>query len=99
VEERVPFEFNVYREHVEMWKRLKVRPGTVADDPYDTDARYCIYNEAFKSYAYTPAWVARIVKEIGTVEKYRAFFQREPRMKEVTDLPRQVSRTQCDHQL
>ncbi|MBB5828622.1 DUF3644 domain-containing protein [Micromonospora carbonacea] len=93
VESQLPFEFNVQREHTEMWRRLAVRPTAGASDPCDTDARYCVYNEAFKSYAYTPAWVKRIVKEIGTVEKYRAFFGREPRMKKATSLPRQEGPT------
>ncbi|MDW5325725.1 DUF3644 domain-containing protein [Plantactinospora sp. KLBMP9567] len=90
VEDQLPFEFRV-REHTEMWQRLKVRPVAGADDPYGTDACYCVYNEAFKGYAYTPAWVALILKEIGTVEKYRAFFLREPRMKKVINMPRQAT--------
>jgi hypothetical protein len=90
VEDQVPFEFNVQREHTETWRRLAVRPSTTAANPYDTDARYCVYNETFKTYAYTPAWVNWIIKEIGTVEKYRAFFNREPRMKKVVKMPRQA---------
>lgn len=89
VESQVPFEFNVSREHTEMWRRLGVRPGTGDPDPYNTDPRYCVYNEAFKGYAYTPAWVERIIQEIGTVEKYRSFFGREPYMKESPAVPRQ----------
>ncbi|MFJ5933244.1 DUF3644 domain-containing protein [Streptomyces sp. NPDC093071] len=90
VEAQVPFEFHIQPEHTEMWRRLGVRPTAGAADPYSTDARYCVYNEAFKSYAYTPAWVKRIVKEIGTAEKYRAFFGKEPRMKMVIPLPKQA---------
>ncbi|MFF7080123.1 DUF3644 domain-containing protein [Streptomyces lavendulae] len=89
VEARLPFEFHVQPEHTEMWRRLGVRPSTSAENPFDTDARYCIYNETFKSYAYTPSWVNRIVKEIGTAAKYRTFFGKEPRMKKVTQFPRQ----------
>ncbi|MFJ8029058.1 DUF3644 domain-containing protein [Streptomyces sp. NPDC096032] len=91
VEAQVSFEFNVHPEHTEMWRRLAARPPKSATNPYDTDPRYCVYNEAFKSYAYTPAWVKRIIREIGTVERYRAFFGKEPRMKKVTPFPRQVS--------
>jgi hypothetical protein len=35
--------------------------------------------------------VKRIVHEIGTVDKYLAFFGREPRMKGTPALPRQLS--------
>ncbi|MEU6339407.1 DUF3644 domain-containing protein [Streptomyces sp. NPDC046977] len=81
VEEQLPFRFSASREHVEMWKRLKVRPAKGSGDPYATEAKYCTYNEAFDQYVYTQAWMRKIVKEIGTVEKYRAFFGREPRMR------------------
>ncbi|MFF8277808.1 DUF3644 domain-containing protein [Streptomyces lateritius] len=81
VEEQLPFRFSASREHVEMWKRLGIRPVKGSDNPYDTVARYCSYNEAFDQYVYTQAWIRKILKEIGTVEKYRAFFGREPRMK------------------
>ena len=71
VEERLPFEFSPFSEHLEMWQRFKVRPAKNSAKPYDTDARYCIYSEAFNSYLYTPAWVEKIVREIGTPETYR----------------------------
>ncbi|MFE0811793.1 DUF3644 domain-containing protein [Streptomyces sp. NPDC058794] len=89
VEEQLPFEFSPFSEHLEMWQRLNVRPAKNSGDPYSTDARYCVYSEAFNAYLYTPAWVKRIIKEIGSIEKYRAFFGREPRMKRMTKLPRQ----------
>jgi len=66
--------------HTKMWKRLKVRPGSGASDPYQTEARYCVYDEPFRTYVYTPAWVKRILKEIGTVEKYSSFFGCAPPM-------------------
>jgi hypothetical protein len=81
VEEQLPFRFSASREHAEMWKRLGIRPVKGSGNPYGTVARYCSYNEAFDQYVYTQAWIRKILKEIGTVEKYRAFFGREPRMK------------------
>lgn len=84
VERQLPFLFPLGN-HTEMWTRLGVRPPGRAADPYRTDARYCVYDVPFRAYLYTEAWVKRIVKEIGTVEKYRAFFGRDPRMK-VTQL-------------
>jgi hypothetical protein len=41
----------------------------------------CLYDEPFRQYAYTPAWVARVAREVDTVEKWRAFFGAEPRLK------------------
>jgi len=68
VQPQVPFHFTIAT-HTEMWRRLKVRPAAGASDPYQTDARYCVYDEPFRTYVYTPAWVKRILKEVGTVEK------------------------------
>ena len=70
IQEQVPFHFTVAN-NTEMWKRLQVRPSAGANDPYQTEARYCVYDEPCRSYLYTAAWVKRILKEIGTVEKYR----------------------------
>ncbi len=67
--------------HVDVVSKNKMLPK-----PHDTDPRYCLYDEAVGVYVYTEAWVRRIVNEIGTVEKFRAFFGQEPRMK-VTVLP------------
>ncbi|MGW1153739.1 DUF3644 domain-containing protein [Streptomyces rubiginosohelvolus] len=90
VEAKLPFCFSVHGEHTEMWRRLGVRPAAGSADPCITDARYCIYDEPVSTYLYTDAWVAKIVKEIGTVEKYRQFFGKDPRMKKVTTLPKQA---------
>ncbi|MCX3285853.1 hypothetical protein OR263_03780 [Streptomyces sp. NEAU-H22] len=73
-----------------MRQRFKVSPAKASTKPYDTDARCCIYSEAFNSYLYTPTWVEKIVREIGTPETYRAFFGKEPRMKKVISLPKQA---------
>lgn len=89
VQEQVPFKFTV-TDHTEMWHRLQVRPAGRTGDRYQTDPRYCIYEEPFRAYLYTPAWVNRVMKEIGTVERYRAFFGREPRMK-VSQLPNRMN--------
>ncbi|MGW9713845.1 DUF3644 domain-containing protein [Streptomyces albidoflavus] len=90
VEAELPFHFSLYGEHTEMWRRLNIRPAKDAPDPCITDARYCIYDEPVSTYLYTDAWVKKIIKEIGTVEKYRKFFGKDPRMKKVTTLPKQA---------
>lgn len=90
VEVKLPFHFSVYGEHTEMWRRLNVRPANNAPDPCLTDARYCIYDEPVSTYLYTDAWVDKIIREVGTVDKYRAFFGKEPRMKNVATLPQQA---------
>ena len=54
--------------------------GYFTTSPYQTDGRYCVYDEPFGTYVYTSAWVKRILKDIGTVEKYRSFFGHGPSM-------------------
>lgn len=90
VEARLPFYFSLHGDHTEMWRRFNVRPAKDAADPCLTDPRYCIYDEPVSTYLYTDAWVDKIAKEIGTAEKYRAFFGKEPRMKNVATLPQQA---------
>ena len=84
VESELPFRFAIHQ-HTEMWHRLNVRPAHGDKDPYATETKYCVFNETFKQYAYTQAWVKRIVSEIDTVEKYHAFFGRYPVMKTAAD--------------
>ena len=79
IQQQVPFVFTIAT-HTEMWRQMKVRPATGASDPYQTDGRYCVYDEPFGTYVYTSAWVKRILKDIGTVEKYRSFFGHGPSM-------------------
>ena len=79
VQKAVPFEFTLYAHHTVMWQRLKVRPATAAANPYGTDQKYCVYDEPYKSYLYTQAWVERILKTIGTPSKFQKFFGYSPR--------------------
>jgi len=85
VRKRVPFEFNVNL-HTRLWKHFGVHPLRWANpDGGVTVAEYCLPNEPTRQYVYTQAWVEKIVREIGTPEKFEAFFKVPPRMK-VADL-------------
>ena len=71
---------SAFTEHAEMWRRLEV--GLPQELPIrTTPTPSTAYTARPSGYVYTPAWVKKIIKEIGTVEKYRAFFGKEPRMK------------------
>lgn len=94
VEAELPFHFSLHGEHTKMWRRFGVRPAAEASDPRPTVAKYCVYDEPVSTYLYTDAWVAKILREVGTVEKYRAFFGKEPLMKNVVTLPKQVAPTE-----
>jgi hypothetical protein len=73
----VPYEFNINM-HTQMWKRLAVRPTGAARPGVVTDDRYCRVNAPTNQYVYTPAWVRKIVREVGTPEKFEKFFGYPP---------------------
>lgn len=58
-----------------------VRPESQAKHPDRTDERYCIYDQPHKDYLYTEAFVKKVIREVDSPEKYRAFIGKEPRMK------------------
>ena len=86
VQKRVPFDFNIGL-HTRLWKHFKLHPGRwVAPDGGETVSEFCIPNEPTRQYVYTQAWVDKIVKEIGTPEKFEAFFGSPPRIGKVTQI-------------
>ena len=86
VQKRVPFDFNM-GQHTRMWKHFKLHPARwVVPDGGETVSEFCIPDEPTRQYVYTPAWVDKIVKEIGTPEKFEAFFGTPPRKGKVTQI-------------
>lgn len=55
---------------VEAWQKLKVRPRGGAEHPEVTDEKYCLYDSRHKDYAYTPAYVKKLVRELSSEESY-----------------------------
>jgi hypothetical protein len=86
VQERVPFVFKIGM-HTRLWKQFKLHPTAWAE-PYggETVSEFCVANEPTRQYVYTPAWVDKIVKEIGTPEKFEAFFGAPPPKGKVTPI-------------
>ena len=86
VQKRVPFDFNMGL-HTRLWKHFKLHPARwVAPDGGETVSEFCIPDEPTRQYVYTPAWVNKIVKEIGTPETFEAFFGSPPRIGKVTQI-------------
>jgi len=52
--------FNMYT-HTNLVKLFKIRPYDEDEDPFDTDARFCHYDEVHGDYVYTEEWVEFIV--------------------------------------
>lgn len=86
VQKRVPFDFNMSL-HTRLWKHFKLHPARwVPPNGGETVCELCIPDEPTRQYVYTPAWVDKIVKEIGTPERFQAFFGVPPRMRNVTQI-------------
>lgn len=69
VDERVPYHFH-QAVFVALWKEWNVRPESGAKVKNKTDSRYCVYSPPHGNYVYRPAFIDRIIREVGTVEKF-----------------------------
>jgi hypothetical protein len=86
VQKRVPFDFKMHR-HTQLWKHFKLHPAAwVPPGGGQTVTQFCIPDEPPRQYVYTPAWIDKIVNEIGTPEKYEAFFGTPPPKSAVTPI-------------
>lgn len=43
--------------HTTLYKLFQIRPLNGADDPFDTNAEFCLYDEPHNDYVYQDAWV------------------------------------------
>jgi hypothetical protein len=58
-------------EHRCCWQHYGVRPASGSQRPELCKTQYCCYNEVFKQYVYTPAWVEHLVSELTNDAKYQ----------------------------
>jgi hypothetical protein len=80
INSQLPFVFNSH--HFLIMRRLhKVRPEK-GQPATDTQAQYCVYSKPHKNHVYTPAYVAKCVKELNTRDKWMAIMGKEPTVKE-----------------
>lgn len=77
IEARLPFKFNIH--HYKLaWQKLGVRPPDGSAHPERTIEKYCIYDQPFRSYLYTQAFVNKVVRECETEETFASFLGRKP---------------------
>lgn len=64
--------------HTVLWKLFQVRPSPGVENPFETNTKYCHYDEVHKDYVFNDDWVHFIVnlfKKHGfTQQKMRALF-------------------------
>lgn len=72
VNSEIDFTINHY-DHKCLYCCFKIRPGSAndIDDPFDTNANYCHYDEVHDDYVYQDAWAELIIRGInaGTLSK------------------------------
>ena len=54
--------------HVVLYKLFSIRPKNGADDPFETNATYCLYDETHKDYVYEEAWANILIHFLQTTE-------------------------------
>ncbi len=54
--------------HVVLYKLFGIRPPNGAEDPFDTQAELCLYDEPHNDYVYQDAWVDFLIHFMQTTE-------------------------------
>jgi len=64
--------FNASYHHVVLCKYYKVRPFSTSTDPFETNSKYCLYDEAHNDYVYTKEWIRFLIDELSQnpIEKF-----------------------------
>ena len=70
VASQIPWRFTVSH-HTRCWEFFNVRPSGRSENPHETQTKYCQWDEAFRRYVYTEAWVAKLVEELSNEERFR----------------------------
>lgn len=52
--------------HVVLYKLFKVRPANGALDPFETQAKFCLYDETHGDYVYQDSWVEFLINFLNT---------------------------------
>ncbi len=61
VKDKTGLDFRTHH-HTYIWKAFSIRPIGESKDKFETNDKYCIYDEPHDDYLYTEAWVDFIVK-------------------------------------
>ena len=54
--------------HTTLYKIFGIRPMNGADDPFETEAEFCLYDEPHSDYVYQEAWVNFLIHFMQTTE-------------------------------
>ncbi|NOY71477.1 MAG: DUF3644 domain-containing protein [Gammaproteobacteria bacterium] len=54
--------------HVVLYKLFHIRPPNGADDPFETDATYCVFDETHRDYVYQQKWIDFLIHFLQVCE-------------------------------
>ena len=54
--------------HVTLYKLFSIRPPNKAEDPFETNAEYCLFDETHNDYVYQDAWIEFLVHFFQVVD-------------------------------
>ena len=77
VQECLSFKFT-QDTHTRCWRYYKVRPPGNSEQPENTKAEFCIYDELANGYGYTDAWVKYLCRKLADPAEYLAVTCRAP---------------------
>lgn len=60
--------------HICCWKRYNIRPSKGSNNPWETNPKYCIYDNLHKDYGYTKEWVSFLIEELKDDVKFMALY-------------------------
>lgn len=60
VNEKTGAKLNVHN-HIDLWKAFGIRPLKNTERKFETDERYCVYDEPHDDYLYTEDWVSMVI--------------------------------------
>lgn len=77
LKECLPFKVTMYT-HTRAWKHYKVRPESGSENPEQTRAQFCVYDELMDGYGYTEAWVRYLCRRLRDPAEYRKVAGQDP---------------------
>lgn len=70
--------------HTLLWKLFRVRPAENSETPFDTETKYCHYDEVHGDYVYNEDWVCFIVNLFVnkgiTIENIKTYYEEEKQL-------------------
>lgn len=58
--------------HQQCWKKYQVRPSSKSEAPEQTEFEYCIYDEPYNGYLYTPKWIEFLIEKMSNDDEYES---------------------------